>query len=339
MKALSVVLLLAALVLTIAAIPVSADNWSAQLEKQHALRHDRPDSRALCYIIWPFWSKCMCCAGYAEKDADMDGVPDSRDKCPNTMKGCIVDRDGCPIDSDNDGVCDGVDRCPGTPSGAKVDAKGCPSDSDGDGVPDDIDRCPNTPAGARVDAKGCPMDSDGDGVPDGADRCPNTPKGCEVDRDGCPVDSDNDGVCDGLDRCPNTPTGMKVDENGCTVEAKQFLDTGLISTTKILFDTGKSTLKPESKAELDAIGKILIQVPDTKIQVAGHTDNVGSEKLNMKLSEERALAVKDYLLQNFPQLEAEHYSARGYGESKPIASNDTKEGRAENRRVEFAIVK
>ncbi len=153
------------------------------------------------------------------------------------------------------------------------------------------------------------------------------------------MDSDHDGVCDGLDRCPNTPAGAQVDENGCTVAAKKFIDTGLISTTKILFDTGKSTLKPESKNELDSIGKILVEVPDLKVEIGGHTDNVGSEQSNMKLSEDRASAVRDYLVGNFPQLKAENLSAKGFGESKPVATNDTREGRAENRRVEFTIVK
>jgi OOP family OmpA-OmpF porin len=342
MKALPLILLLAGALLMTAAIPVSANNWSANIAKQQALNREKPDSRALCYILWwPVWGKCKCETTYSEADSDMDGVPDSRDKCPNTPRGCIVDKNGCPTDSDHDGVCDGADKCPDTPAGTKVDATGCPAtvDSDGDGVPDDLDQCPNTPRGARVDSRGCPIDSDGDGVPDGIDRCPDTPRGCGVDRDGCPLDSDHDGVCDGLDRCPNTPAGAQVDENGCTIEAKKFIDTGLISTTKILFDTGKSTLKPESKSELDKIGGILAEVPDTRVEIGGHTDNVGSEQLNMKLSEERALAVKEYLLKNFPQLKAENLSAKGYGESKPVASNNTKEGRAQNRRVEFAIIK
>lgn len=305
MRVLSVILLLAAFVLAAAVVPASANVWSKEAAKQQALRHEKPDSRALCYILWPWPHKCCC----GEKDSDMDGVLDSKDKCPNTPAGCVVDKDGCPKDADGDGVCDGVDKCPDTPKGAKVDARGCPMDSDGDGVPDGIDRCPDTPKGVKVDASGCPIDSDGDGVPDG------------------------------IDRCPNTPPGTKVDETGCPVEVRNFIDTGLISTTKILFDTGKSTLKPESKQAIDAIGKILIQVPDVKVEVGGHTDNVGSDKLNMKLSDERAKAVMDYLLKNFPQLKAENYSAKGYGKTQPVASNDTKEGRAENRRVEFKIMK
>jgi OOP family OmpA-OmpF porin len=336
MKALSVIMLLAALVLA-AVVPASATVWQKQDAARHARWLDKPDSRVLCYFFWPFPFGCKC--GAQEQDSDMDGVPDGRDKCPNTPAGCVVDIDGCPKDADGDGVCDGVDKCPGTPKGATVDARGCPMDSDGDGVFDGIDQCPGTPKGAAVNAKGCPMDSDGDGVPDGIDRCPDTQRGAKVDASGCPIDSDGDGVPDGIDRCPNTPAGTKVDETGCPVEVRNFIDTGLISTTKILFDTGKSTLKPESKKEIDAIGNILVQVPDVKVEVGGHTDNVGSDKLNMKLSDERAKAVRDYLVKNFPQLHADNYSAKGYGEAKPVASNDTKEGKAQNRRVEFRIMK
>ena len=199
--------------------------------------------------------------------------------------------------------------------------------------------CPDTPRGATVDARGCPSDSDGDGVFDGIDQCPGTPRGATVDARGCPSDSDNDGVLDGIDRCPNTPAGAKVDEWGCTVEAKQFLDTGLITTTAILFDFDKATLKPESKTELDRIGAILIQAADLAVEIGGHTDAVGTDQYNLKLSDERAKAVHDYLEANFPQIKADNLVSKGYGEGTPVASNKTKEGRAQNRRVEFKIIK
>jgi outer membrane protein OmpA-like peptidoglycan-associated protein len=152
------------------------------------------------------------------RDTDADGVPDRRDRCPNTPHGARVDANGCPMDSDHDGVFDGLDRCPDTPANARpVDATGCPLDSDHDGVADYLDRCPNTPANARpVDATGCPVDSDHDGVADYLDRCPNTPANARpVDAAGCPVDSDRDGVPDYLDRCPNSPAGSLVNETGC----------------------------------------------------------------------------------------------------------------------------
>jgi outer membrane protein OmpA-like peptidoglycan-associated protein len=145
------------------------------------------------------------------RDTDGDGVPDSKDRCPNTPHGAIVDANGCPRDSDHDGVYDGLDRCPNTPANTPVDANGCPRDTDGDGVPDNLDKCPNTPRGtpvypaSDVARAGCPVDTDGDGVPDNLDRCPNTPHGVPVDANGCPRDSDGDGVNDVEDKCPNTP--------------------------------------------------------------------------------------------------------------------------------------
>jgi OOP family OmpA-OmpF porin len=214
-----------------------------------------------------------------------------------------------------------------------------PVDSDGDGVVDGIDQCPGTPRGATVDARGCPSDSDGDGVFDGIDQCPDTPRGATVDARGCPSDSDGDGVLDGIDKCPNTPAGIKVDETGCPVEVKKFIDTGLITTTAILFDLDKATLKPESKTELDRLGAILIQVPELVVEIGGHTDATGTDAYNVKLSDARAKAVHDYLEANFPQITGDNLVSKGYGESTPVASNKTKEGRAQNRRVEFKIVK
>jgi len=184
-----------------------------------------------------------------------------------------------------------------------------------------------------------PVDSDGDGVFDDTDECPGTPAGAIVDAKGCPLDSDNDGVFDGIDKCPNTPAGTKVDETGCPVEVKQFLDTGLITTTAILFDLNKATLKPESKTELDRIGAILIQATDLVVEIGGHTDATGTDQYNLKLSEARAKAVHDYLEASFPQIKPDNLGSKGYGESTPVASNKTKEGRAQNRRVEFKIVK
>jgi len=280
--------------------------------------------------------------GGKPKDSDGDGVPDKKDKCPNTPMGAKVDANGCPIDSDGDGVPDGIDQCPNTPKGAKVDAKGCPIDSDGDGVPDGIDQCPNTPKGAKVDAKGCPIDSDGDGVPDGIDQCPNTPVGCTVDSLGCPRDSDGDGVCDGLDKCPDTPAGAKVDKDGCPIEVTEketeLLDTGAIRLNDINFTTGKADLLPEDSATLDVVGQVMMKWPQLQIEIGGHTDNRGGAALNQKLSEARANAVLKYLLDKFPTLQAGQFTVMGYGLTKPLVPNTNDLNRAKNRRVEFTVL-
>ncbi len=282
------------------------------------------------------------CMGGKPKDADGDGVPDSRDKCPNTPAGAKVDVNGCPMDTDGDGVYDGLDKCPDTPKGAVVDASGCPKDSDGDGVVDGIDQCPDTPKGAKVDAKGCTMDSDGDGVVDGIDQCPNTPRGAKVDAKGCPMDSDGDGVYDGLDQCPDTPKGAKVDASGCPIEVTEketeLLDTGMIRLQGVNFETGKSDLLPESFPILDQVGPVLVKWPQLKVEVGGHTDSRGSAAKNQTLSEARANAVRDYLLNKYPGISPDQMTAKGYGSTKPIAPNNSALNLAKNRRVEFVVL-
>ncbi|MCF8131422.1 MAG: OmpA family protein, partial [Deltaproteobacteria bacterium] len=224
-------------------------------------------------------------------------------------------------DSDGDGVPDHKDECPNTPKGVKVDEKGCPLDTDGDGVPDYMDECPDTPRGIEVDAKGCPFDSDGDGVPDYLDECPNTPKGAKVDEKGCPLDTDGDGVPDYLDECPGTPKGAKVDERGCWV------------ISKALFDFNKYQIKTAFYPHLDEIVMVLKQNPDMVVEIQGHTDNVGSEAYNRKLSENRAKAVKNYLIRK--GINDQRLIAVGFGKSRPKTTNRTEEGRALNRRVEL----
>jgi OOP family OmpA-OmpF porin len=262
------------------------------------------------------------------KDTDGDGVPDRKDKCPDTPAGVKVDVNGCPLDTDGDGVPDYQDKCPDVKGLAAL--QGCP-DSDGDGVADADDKCPNTPAGVRVDASGCPLDADGDGVPDYLDKCPGTPAGVKVDASGCPLDRDGDGVPDYQDRCPDRagPASNK----GCPemkAEAKKILNE---ATKYINFDFNKATLKASSYPKLEQMVQIMNDYPDYSLSIAGHTDSKGADDYNLRLSYERAASARKYMLSK--GIPADRIEARGYGETKPIATNATAAGQALNRRVDF----
>lgn len=280
-------------------------------------------------------------------DDDGDGVPNRRDRCPDTPPNTPVDIHGCPLDSDGDGVLDRDDECPNTPPGVQVDRRGCPLDSDGDGVPDAYDQCPNTPAGVEVDARGCPLkDSDGDGVPDIRDACPDTPAGIEVDERGCPLDRDGDGVPDYLDECPDSPAGAvvlpdgcalvgdcrrprpgeAVDERGCALD-RSFILRG------VKFEFDSAVLTPAARAILDKVAVTLQAYTDIEVELEGHTDNIGTPAYNLGLSERRAISVKNYLISK--GVPAARMVPVGYGLSRPIADNTTEEGREENRRVEL----
>ena len=235
------------------------------------------------------------------------------------------------VDSDGDGVPDHLDRCPNTPPGCPVDEQGCSPDADGDGVPDCIDKCPNTPKGCEVDAAGCPADSDGDGVPDCIDKCPNTPKNCRpVDKNGCPPDSDGDGVPDCIDKCKGTPKNTPVDENGCPPVGEELM---ILTGINFAFDSAK--LDKESEVIVNRAVDNLKRNPQMQVLIEGHTDSTGPEDYNMGLSIRRAQAVKDYMVSQ--GIAKERLSIKGFGEAQPLVSNDTKEGRAENRRVEFVV--
>ena len=166
-----------------------------------------------------------------------------------------------------------------------------------------------------------PMDSDGDGVLDPNDKCPNTPQGVSVDAFGCPFDSDKDGVYDYEDQCPGTPLGAKVNSLGCWILAE------------LLFDYDKAEIKPSSFDELNSVAVILKKNPGLNIDLQGHTDNKGSKQYNQKLSMRRANAVKKYLISH--GISSDRLTTRGFGFSKPVATNKTEEGRAMNRRVEL----
>ena len=243
-------------------------------------------------------------------------------------------------DSDKDGVKNNIDREPDTPAGYPVDRYGVSLDSDGDGVPDGRDREKNTRKGAKVDTWGVALDGDGDGVPDGIDREPNTRKGAKVDTWGVALDGDGDGVPDGIDREPNTPRGSRVDEYGVAIkeEIRKLFDESIITAHNIYFDSGKSVIKPESYSIIETVADIFAKYPTLKIRIEGHTDSQGSRALNMRLSRERAEAVLKYILNYRPDLDKTRFSIEGFGPDRPIATNDTAEGRAMNRRVNFTVV-
>jgi OmpA-OmpF porin, OOP family len=267
----------------------------------------------------------------AVSDSDGDGFADDEDKCP-TQAG---PNQGCP-DSDGDGIADNFDKCP-TERGT-VENEGCPAvvavaDSDGDGTPDDKDGCP-TQAGTTANM-GCP-DADGDGVVDKNDKCPTV---AGTQPDGCPPapvakDSDGDGLNDDQDKCPNTagPTN-----NGGCPEVKQEVKEKLAVATKaVQFETGKAVLKPESYAVLDEVVGILRSYPEYALAISGHTDNIGDDERNLRLSQERAKTCYDYLV--FRGIKAERLRHAGFGEARPLAENNTAAGRELNRRVEFEVI-
>lgn len=238
-------------------------------------------------------------------------------------------------DEDGDGVNDEDDQCPGTRPGGLVDATGCEIDTDLDGVPDPLDECPGTPRGARVGQDGCGSDGDGDGVLDGLDECPGTRPGADVAENGCASDGDGDGVPDGLDACPRTPAGSPVNAEGCS-EAETRIEAGRLILRNVYFNFDQTTVRPESQSALDEVGQILAERTDLLVEIQGHTDGIGDEAFNLRLSQARADAVLAYLTGRYPGL-ASRLTAVGMGESQPLADNGFVEGRQENRRVEFVV--
>lgn len=252
-------------------------------------------------------------------DRDGDGIADKDDKCPD-VKG-LATLQGCP-DRDGDGITDGDDQCPDVKG--LLEFKGCP-DRDGDGIPDKDDKCPDIKGIAAL--QGCP-DRDGDGITDKDDQCPDV-KGL-VQFKGCP-DKDGDGIPDKDDQCPDI--AGTVANKGCPEITQKEKETIMEIAKKVYFDTGKDIIKKESQKKLDELVVILKNNPNLKISVEGHADNVGSDKLNMKLSQKRTDAVVKYLVEK--GIAADRLQSKGYGETKPVADNNTKAGRAKNRRVEL----
>jgi len=256
-------------------------------------------------------------------------------------------------DADRDGISDDIDRCREVPEDIDQfqDNDGCPDkDNDADGILDTFDECPDDGEDndGFQDKDGCPdKDNDDDGVPDISDRCPLAPETMNGhrDEDGCPDepdygDRDRDGILDSVDRCPDRAevfNGVE-DNDGCPDQGRVSVTAGAIKISeRIYFDTGLATIQARSNSLLEEIASVLKSNPSiTKVRVEGHTDNVGNEGTNLRLSQARADSVRKHLIG--AGVASERLESRGFGETYPVVDNSTAEGRAANRRVEFIIV-
>jgi OmpA-OmpF porin, OOP family len=287
-------------------------------------------------------------------DRDGDGIKDSEDACPDVkgVRSAEPSKNGCPpdkapppvADRDNDGVPDSADACPDTP-GVKTDdpqTNGC-KDTDGDAIFDPKDACPTERGAPNPDPSlnGCP-DADGDGILDKVDACPKEPGVANPDpkKNGCPADKDRDkdGIPNDADACPDEPGPADPDpkRNGCP---KAFISQGQIKILdQVKFKVGSAAIEPgkESLEILEAVEKVLRDHPEVKkVRVEGHTDKTGSAALNKKLSADRAAAVVKWLTGK--GIAAGRLSSAGFGPERPIDTNDTEQGKKNNRRVEFHI--
>jgi outer membrane protein OmpA-like peptidoglycan-associated protein len=291
--------------------------------------------------------------GCPDPDNDQDQVLDAKDKCPLVAedRDGFRDGDGCPDpDNDSDQIADQADKCPDDPEDRDrfQDDDGCPEpDNDQDGVLDPDDQCPLEPedVDSFEDANGCPdPDNDQDGVLDPDDKCPQDPEDADKfeDTDGCPdPDNDNDGIADEQDKCPLEPEVFNSfeDEDGCPDKKRGpvQVEHGKITAPPVFFATNDDVILEASFPTLQLVAQTFKENPwIKKVRIEGHTDDRGTDEHNRDLSQRRASSVMRFLIQ--AGVEAERLEAQGFGESRPIASNKTRVGRAKNRRVEFVIV-
>lgn len=233
-----------------------------------------------------------------------------------------------PKDRDGDGIIDSLDACPDQAGLSSLN--GCP-DRDNDGIADKDDNCPDVPGLAKY--KGCPIpDTDKDGINDEEDKCPLVAGVARYM--GCPIpDTDKDGVNDEDDKCPNE--AGPASNFGCPVIAPEVIEKVNVAAKNIFFVTGSAKLLPKSFASLNNVVKILQDNPTYKVDIAGHTDTVGTQEKNHVLSHDRANSVKKYLISK--GIDESRMTAEGYGYDRPIATNKTAAGRAKNRRVEMTL--
>lgn len=280
-----------------------------------------------------------------ERDRDGDEIEDRRDDCPDTPG--IPELDGCPPqDTDGDTVADRHDECPSKPEDQDgyQDDDGCPDpDNDGDGILDRNDECPDE-AGLEV-RQGCPeQHSDDDGIPDRKDECPGDPEDFDGyrDDDGCPDrDNDGDGIPDDRDECPDKPETVNgvEDDDGCPDEKKskaKVVGQKIEFEGRVQFPFNRASVKPQSYDLLEDVAEILREYEHIeKLRIEGHTDDQGDASYNKRLSEKRAANVKSFLVDR--GIAETRLIAKGFGESQPLTTNTTPEGRSTNRRVEFEI--
>lgn len=295
--------------------------------------------------------KCPTRAGDTDgcpEDSDKDGISDTEDTCPD-IAGPVASQ-GCPSDSDGDGVGDAIDQCPQTAGQVSLD--GCTPDSQpGDVTRDNGNKSPITDESAASDNTGNGVvshnvktinteDEDGDGVQGESDKCPEQ-FGNAAD-EGCPPDTDNDGIPDIDDRCP-TVAGT-ADTEGCLATDhsgrskldtldQQILDKAVAG---VAFDSNSATLTPDSRDLLTDVAGLLQKYPTATLEIRGHTDASGVADNNMQLSMARARSAAAYIVS--VGIDVSRLRAFGYGESQPIADNNSPEGRRTNRRVEFELL-
>ena len=294
-------------------------NENLGLNFQHGLKKGFVDN-----VANHFQSTAGLVIKFGGKDTDADGVYDKFDACPEIAG--LVEFKGCP-DSDGDGIKDSDDACPNVAGLATMN--GCP-DADADGIADKDDMCPNA-KGTKAN-KGCP-DTDGDGVVDKNDKCP-TAAG-PVANGGCAwPDTDGDSILDKDDKCPNV-AGI-ASEGGCPEIISNEAQMGLNSFAQaILFKLESASFESGVTDELDGMLAIMNEFPQAEFAINGYTDTTGTVSGNLKLSNSRANAVQDYLIAN--GIAAARLTAAGFGQDSPIASNKTRAGRVQNRRVEVKV--
>ncbi len=291
----------------------------------------------------------------AEKYSKLADKLSTSDQCRPQNADVDVDKTqavsvGDEQDQDGDGIVDSEDECPLKPEDFDgfEDKDGCPDkDNDNDGINDVDDRCPNIPEGepdGYRDSDGCPdPDNDGDGIADINDSCPDEPEDFDgyEDADGCPdLDNDGDGIADTLDECPSEAEDYDgdVDDDGCPEKRKRVDVTKeeIELNEKVHFAYDKAKIQNKSYPLLDEVATVLKANPNIEVRIEGHTDSQGGKQYNQKLSQRRAQSVVDYLVDR-QGIDRSRLQSKGFGESQPIASNRTEEGRAANRRVEMKI--